>query len=139
MRSWKERVAHMSLFEVGGLLSVTPLASWLSGHGLATIGGLAAAISVLAMLWNLVWNRVFDVWIPSRRRSIMQRLAQAVGFELGLLITTVPLIAWWLKIGLVEALLMDIGFVIFYLLYAMAFNILFDRVMLRRLAARNSA
>ncbi|HSH49641.1 MAG TPA: PACE efflux transporter [Halomonas sp.] len=139
MRSWKERVAHMSLFEAGGLLSVTPLASWLSGHGMLEIGGLAAAISVLAMLWNLIWNRFFDVWVPSRRRSVMQRLAQAVGFELGLLTTTVPLIAWWLKIGLVDALLMDIGFLVFFLLYAMAFNTLFDRVMLRRLAARNSA
>lgn len=139
MRTWKERVAHMSLFEVGGLLIVTPLASWLSGHGLLEIGGLAVVIATMAMLWNLVWNRLFDVWVPSRRRTFAQRLAQAVGFELGLLVTTLPLIAWWLEIGLVEALVMDVGFIVFFLFYAMAFNTLFDRIMLRRLAARNSA
>ena len=139
MRTWKERVAHMTLFEIGGLLIVTPLASWLSGHGLLEIGGLAIVIATMAMLWNLVWNRLFDVWVPSRRRSFTQRLAQAVGFELGLLVTTLPLIAWWLDISLLEALVMDIGFIVFFLLYAMAFNTLFDRIMLRRLAARNSA
>lgn len=139
MRSWKERVVHTSLFEAGGLLIVTPMASWLSGHGMLEIGGLAVVIATMAMLWNLVWNRIFDVWVPSRRRSFMQRLAQAGGFELGLLMTTLPLIVWWLKISLVEALIMDLGFIVFFLFYAMAFNTLFDRIMLRRLAARSSA
>lgn len=138
MRSWKERVAHTSLFETGGLLIVTPLASWLSGHGVLEIGGLAAVIATMAMLWNLVWNRIFDVWVPSRRRSFMQRLVQAAGFELGLLMTTLPLIAWWLQVGLGEALVMDLGFIVFFLIYAMAFNTLFDRFMLRRLAARDA-
>ncbi|MGO2132453.1 MAG: PACE efflux transporter [Halomonas sp.] len=139
MRTWKERVAHMTLFEIGGLLIVTPLASWLSGHGLLEIGGLAAVIATMAMLWNLVWNRIFDSWVPSRRRTLMQRFAQAIGFELGLLVTTLPLIAWWLEISLLEALVMDIGFLVFFLFYAMAFNTLFDRIMLRRLAAKGTA
>lgn len=139
MRSWKERIVHMSLFELGGLLIVTPLASWLSGHGMLEIGGLAVVIATMAMLWNLVWNRLFDVWVPSRRRTLMQRFAQAAGFELGLLVTTLPLIAWWLEISLLEALVMDIGFLVFFLFYAMAFNTLFDRIMLRRLAAKGSA
>lgn len=138
MRSWKERVVHTSLFEMGGLLIAAPLASWLSGHGMLEIGGLAAVMATLAMLWNLVWNRIFDIWVPSRRRSFMQRLAQASGFELGLLTITLPLIVWWLGISLVEALVMDIGFIVFFMLYAMAFNTLFDQFMLRRLAARSS-
>ncbi|WP_027965767.1 PACE efflux transporter [Halomonas halocynthiae] len=138
MRTWKERVVHMSLFELGGLLIVTPLASWLSGHGLLEIGGLAAVIATMAMLWNLVWNRIFDLWVPSRRRTLRQRFAQAMGFELGLLVTTLPLIAWWLEIGLLDAFVMDIGFMIFFLLYAMGFNTLFDHLMLRLLAARSS-
>ncbi|WP_417328822.1 PACE efflux transporter [Halomonas cupida] len=134
MRSFKERLAHMSLFELGGLVIVTPLASWLSGHGLGEIGVLAAALATVAMLWNLVWNWCFDRLVPTRQRSLAQRFAQAFGFELGLLITTLPAVAWWLNIGLLEAFWLDAGFMLFFLVYAMAFNSIFDRIMIRRMA-----
>jgi len=74
MRSWGERVLHTTLFEAGGLVMVTPLASWLTGHGVGEMGLLAAALATFAMLWNLVWNRMFDRWVPTRRRSLMQRI-----------------------------------------------------------------
>ncbi|GEK73252.1 MULTISPECIES: PACE efflux transporter [Halomonas] len=134
MRSWKERLTHTTLFEAGGLLMVTPLASWLTGHDMGEIGVLAAGLATDAMLWNLVWNRVFDALVPTRRRSLRQRFAQSFGFELGLLVMTLPAVAWWMGIGLVEAFWLDLGFMLFFLAYAMVFNTLFDLVMRRRLA-----
>ena len=134
MRSWGERVLHMTLFEVGGLVIVTPLSSWLTGHGIGELGLLAAAISTLAMLWNLVWNRMFDHWVPTRQRTLLQRSVQALGFELGLLIVTLPGVAWWLGIGIVEAFWLDLGFMLFFLFYALIFNTAFDAWMRRRLA-----
>ena len=134
MRSWDERVLHMTLFEVGGLVIVTPLSSWLTGHGIGELGLLAAAISTLAMLWNLVWNRMFDHWVPTRQRTLLQRSVQALGFELGLLIVTLPGVAWWLGIGIVEAFWLDLGFMLFFLFYALIFNTAFDAWMRRRLA-----
>ncbi|RTQ98913.1 PACE efflux transporter [Halomonas nitroreducens] len=134
MRSWKERLSHTLLFETGGLIMVTPLASWVSGHGFGEVGVLALGLATIAMLWNLVWNRLFDAWVPTRRRSLVQRLGQALGFELGLLVTTLPVVAWWLSIGLVEAFWLDLGFMLFFLAYALVFNTLFDHVMRRYLA-----
>jgi uncharacterized membrane protein len=134
MRSWKERVTHMVLFEAIGLAIVIPLSSVLSGHEAGAIGVLAAGLAGAAMLWNLIWNRLFDAWVPTRRRSLVQRIAQAVGFELGLLIATLPVVAWWLDIGLVEAFWLDLGFMLFFLTYALFFNTAFDHVMRRRLA-----
>jgi uncharacterized membrane protein len=40
----------------------------------------------------------------------------------------VPLIAWWLGIGLWEALVMDLALVVFFLVYTFAFNWAFDAV-----------
>ena len=40
----------------------------------------------------------------------------------------VPLMAWWLGIGLLEALVLDIGLIVFFLCYTFAFNWGFDRV-----------
>lgn len=134
MRSIKERLMHSALFEAGGLLMVTPLANMLSGHGMGKLGVLGGALATLAMGWNLIWNRLFDHWVPSRRRSFVQRLAQALGFETGLVVLSLPWVAWWLDIGLLEALWLDIGFVLFFLVYGLIFNTFFDRMMRRRLA-----
>lgn len=138
MRSWGERLLHTTLFEAGGLLMATPLASWLTGHGIARMGLLTVVLATFAMLWNLIWNRLFDHWVPTRKRSLMQRIAQALGFETGLLIMTLPGVAWWLDMGLIEAFWLDLGFMLFFLVYALAFNTLFDVWMRRRLAQGGS-
>ena len=138
MRSWRERLLHTTLFEAGGLVLVTPLASWLTGHGIGRLGLLTVSLATFAMLWNLVWNRLFDRWVPTRRRSLAQRVAQALGFELGLLVMTLPVVAWWLGIGMVEAFWLDLGFMLFFLGYALIFNSAFDGIMQRRLANRRS-
>ncbi|MDR5903382.1 MULTISPECIES: PACE efflux transporter [Halomonas] len=133
MRSWRERLTHMVLFEALGLAIVIPASSALTGHDSGAIGVLAVGLASAAMLWNLIWNRLFDSWVPTRRRSVWQRIAQAGGFELGLLIMTLPVVAWWLQIGLVEAFWLDLGFMLFFLCYALVFNTAFDRIMHRRL------
>lgn len=130
MRSTRERLIHSVLFETGGVAIVTPLASWLTGHGMGDLGILALAISTFAMLWNLLWNKLFDRWVPTRRRTLVQRIAQSLGFELGILITTLPVVAWWLGIGLVEAFWLDLGFMLFFMLYALVYNTVFDAAIL---------
>jgi uncharacterized membrane protein len=40
----------------------------------------------------------------------------------------IPLIAWYLGIGLWAALLMDIAIVTFYLVYGFLFNLAYDRL-----------
>ncbi|MFP3345820.1 chlorhexidine efflux transporter, partial [Halomonas sp. SIMBA_159] len=56
-------------------------------------------------------------------KSTKQRIVHALGFEICLLWLTLPIMAWWLEIGLWQALLMDIGLVIFYLIYAYVYNL----------------
>ncbi len=97
-------------------------------------GVLAAGLATAAMLWNLVWNRAFDALVPTRRRGLWQRLAQACGFELGLLAMTLPAVAWWMNITLMDALWLNAGFLLFFLAYGVVFNTLFDLAMRRRLA-----
>ncbi|MDO8889949.1 MAG: PACE efflux transporter, partial [Hydrogenophaga sp.] len=61
-------------------------------------------------------------------RSVKRRVAHAVIFEAGLVLMLVPLIAWWLGIGLWQALVMDLALVVFFLVYTFAFNWAFDAV-----------
>lgn len=50
-------------------------------------------------------------------------------FEAGLIFVLVPFMAWYLGLGLWQALVMDIGFSLFYLVYAFVFNWSYDRLL----------
>lgn len=132
VRPPSDRLRHAVLFEVIGLILVAPLASWMTGHGLAEIGLLTFIISLIAMAWNAVFNYAFDrIEIACgghlSRRGWGTRVGHALLFEAGLALLTVPLIAWQLGMSWWEALLLDIGFIVFYLIYALIFNWLYDR------------
>jgi uncharacterized membrane protein len=49
-------------------------------------------------------------------------------FEVGLLLALLPMIAWYLDISVVQALMMDVSFALFYMVYAFVFNWVYDRV-----------
>jgi uncharacterized membrane protein len=76
------------------------------------------------MLWNMLFNGLFDH--AQRRfgfsRGVAVRAGHALMFEAGLVAAVVPLAAWWLRIGLVEALLLDIALLLFFLPYTFVFN-----------------
>ncbi|ERH51197.1 membrane protein [Ectopseudomonas chengduensis] len=71
-------------------------------------------------------------------RGLWARVSHALLFEVGLIVVLVPLAAWWLSIGLLEALLLDIVLILFFLPYTLAFNWIYD-VLRARWAARREA
>ena len=134
LRSLPDRIRQVALFEVGGLLLITPPFVWLSGVPLADSIGLLAIIAAVAALWNAVYNTSFD-WIegrftgrPADQRPLLLRAAHAVGFEGGLLLISLPIIIYWTDMGWLEALIADIGLALAYVAYAFVFNLAYDRV-----------
>ena len=82
-------------------------------------------------VWNLVFITLFEAWESRQRvrgRGVARRVAHAIGFEGGLIAALVPLIAWWFGISLLQALMLDLGLVVFFLIYTFVFNWIFDRV-----------
>jgi uncharacterized membrane protein len=132
MRNTADRIRHALSFEVLALLIVTPLASWIFGFAMLDIGVLAVAASTLATLWNYVYNLIFDramLRLLGRvQKTLRDRVVHAVLFELGLLIVLIPIIAWYLNIGLWQAFVMDASFSLFYLVYAFVFNWAYDAI-----------
>ena len=88
--------------------------------------------ATLAMLWNYIYNYGFDHIMLRLRgttaKTLAIRIIHAVLFEVGLLIALMPLIALYLGISLVQALIMDMAFALFYMAYAFVFNLTYDRV-----------
>jgi uncharacterized membrane protein len=131
MQGVKRRVVYISLYEGIAIVVASFGLAAMSGQGLGHSGALAVIASVIAVAWNLAFNALFERWEARqavRGRSLRRRIAHAIGFEGGLVAFLVPTFAWWLGISLFEALVMDLGLVIFFLVYTFVFNWAFDAV-----------
>lgn len=132
MRGTLDRIRHTVGFELIGLLIFAPLGSWVFGYALHQMGVIAAVASLIAAVWNYVYNLMFDKAMVrltgSVRKSPAVRVGHALLFELGLLIVFLPSVAWYLKISLLDALLMDLAVAGFYVVYAFVYNWAYDIV-----------
>lgn len=130
MRSIYDRVRHAISFEIIGLAIVTPLGALALNKPMADIGVLGLIAATAATIWNYIYNVGFDTALQrlagSTRKSIVVRLLHAVLFEAGLLLALLPVISWYLDIGLVHAFVTDASFALFYVVYAFLFNWAYD-------------
>jgi len=128
--SHKERILHMVLFEVFALIMMAGLATYITGNEAGEMAGLALAMSLIAMAWNYVYNYGYDKIFGADRtkRTKKTRVLHGLGFELGLMTVTLPVLMWVLKLDFLTVLIMDIGLVIFFVLYAIGFNWAYDSV-----------
>ncbi|MBW8301417.1 MAG: PACE efflux transporter [Hydrogenophaga sp.] len=132
MRSTSDRIRHAVSFEILALLLVTPLGAWVFSLPITDIGIVGVASATIAMLWNYVYNLGFDHAMQrlagGTYKTVPIRVLHAVLFEAGILIVLAPFIAWYLGVGLWHAMVMDVSFSLFYLVYAFVFNWSYDRV-----------
>ncbi len=127
----RRRLVFVSLYELIAIVVATIGFMAFTGQGAAHSGVISVISSVVAIVWNLAFNALFERWESRqavRGRSVARRVAHAIGFEGGLALILVPLLAWWFKVGLWEALIMDLGLLLFFLVYTFVFNWSFDRL-----------
>ncbi|WP_438868998.1 multidrug/biocide efflux PACE transporter [Pseudomonas sp. L1(2025)] len=123
-KSITERVCQAIGFEGLALLICTPLLVWITGRPALEMGAVTLGISLLALSWNVIFNSLFD-----RLKARLQwtdggwpRVVHALLFEGGLIILAVPLIAALMKISLLEAFILDIGVLLFFLPYTYVYH-----------------
>lgn len=125
------RVLQAVLYEVGAVAFVGPALSLAFGHPVGSSLVLAALMSGIALAWNYLFNALFEAWESRqavRGRSWRRRLAHGTGFEGGLCVMLVPLMAYWLGTTAWKAFVANLGILAFFLVYAIAFTWAFDRV-----------
>lgn len=130
MQGLKRKVVYVTLFELIAVCLTSSLLVF-GGHDAGHAGAAAVASSAIAILWNFAFNSMFEAWEvrqATRGRSWKRRAAHAIGFEGGLVLVLVPLFAWWLNISLWEALVLDIGLLLFFMVYTYLFSLAFDRI-----------
>ena len=132
MRTGADRLRHTLGFEVLGMMISVPLFSLLTGQPVDHLGPLAIGLSLLATGWNYLYNLLVDHWMLRQlgrlEKRLIERVLHALLFELGLLLVVLPLTALWLGISLWQALWLDIGFSLFFVLYAFGYNLAYGRL-----------
>ena len=131
MQGARRKIVYVTFYELFAIAISSTGLSVGSGASLERAGVIAVASAVIAIVWNLVYNTLFERWESRqsvRGRGLARRVAHAIGFELGFLVLLVPLFAWWFDIGLQHALVLEIGLALFFLLYTFVFNWAFDKV-----------
>lgn len=126
----KRRVGYSFLYEFIAILCTTGLLILL-GNSPEKSFPMAAATSVLAIIWNVIWNTLFENMEKHfgwKGRSVGVRIFHAIGFEGGLALICIPFLAWWLGIPLIEAFFTELGLLIFFLAYTYVFNFCFDKI-----------
>lgn len=132
MRTVSDRIRHALSFEIIGLILAIPLGALVFHHPMEDIGVITVVSSIVATVWNYLYNWGFDHALKRRTGSVAKslpvRVGHAVLFELGLVALLMPFVAWYLGIGIIEALLLDVSLAAFYMVYAFGFNWAYDRV-----------
>jgi uncharacterized membrane protein len=135
-KSLVERIIHAAGFEAIAVLICAPIGAWLLDRSMLEVGALAVMLSTVAMLWNMIYNAVFDRLWPVERvtRTLKVRALHAGGFESGFVLIGVPIAAVMLNVSLAQAFMLEIGFFVFMLPYTMAYNWVYDVLRLRWLS-----
>jgi len=134
-----ERVLQSILFELLAVsLSVAGLAIF-TNHDVSSLSGTMIVIASIAMVWNYFFNYFFDKVVTGDKdkRSFSLRIVHVLLFEAGLLIVTIPVMAYILNVSLWDAFIMDLGVTIFITIYAFVFNFSYDK--LRVIVVKNNA
>ncbi|EBI1190877.1 multidrug/biocide efflux PACE transporter [Salmonella enterica] len=136
-RSLPERIFQAVCFEGIATAILAPTTAWLMQRSVLEMGGLTILLATTAMIWNIIYNALFDRLWPAHqvRRTAKVRALHALGFESGFIVIGVSIVAWVLNVSLLQAFTLEIGFFLFFLPYTMLYNWAYD-VLRQRIVTR---
>ena len=141
-KSITERFLQAVGFEALAILICTPLLAWIMDKPMLEMGVVTVIIAALALAWNVIFNGLFDR-LKARCKLANNgwtRVLHALMFEGGLILVCVPLIAAWLNISLMQAFILDIGVLLFFLpytyVYHWGYDVLREKFLQRRLVSQ---
>lgn len=133
IRTGKDRLRYALVFELLLISILSPVGAYVFERQIFDVGLLAVVLSLKAVLFNLIYNWFFDLMdvrkgrIPTKR-SVAGRIIHAIGFEIVLVTTSLPIVMWWLDFTVLQALVMDAAVTSFIVLYTFLFGLSYDRL-----------
>ena len=127
----KRRLVYVTIFEIIAIISSTYVLMWLSDSDASESLPVAVMVSLVAVVWNFIFNTLFEAWERRnevQERTVLIRSVHAIGFEGGLVLICLPLYMLWYDVGVYKAFTMELALLLFFLVYTFVFTLLFDKI-----------
>ena len=131
MTPTRRKIIYAVSFETLGTLLASVALMLMSDADAGSSLVLSALTATIALSWSFVFNTVFEAWEarqPVKGRSLKRRTVHALLFEGGLVLICIPVMAWWLQVGYLEALVYEAGLIALFIVYTYVFTWAFDRI-----------
>lgn len=133
IRSGLDRVRYVLAFEAVLLLFLAPAIAFVFDKETSDTAALTLILAAKAMVINMIYNYFYDRFDARRgvvptERTARQRILHAIGLEVALTSTSLPIVTWWLNIAVWQALAVDALVMAFIVFYTMGFTWLYDRI-----------
>lgn len=126
----KRRIIHALSYEVILLVIIAIALSFIFDLPLEVTGVLGIAMAATSIVWNMVFNHYFEKFEQKHQltRTIGVRILHAIGFEGGLLLFTIPMVAYALNMNIWQAIVLDLGLTLCILVYTFIFQWFYDAI-----------
>jgi len=126
----KRRIIHALSYEAILLVMIAIFLSFIFAVPLEVTGTLGIAMAVTSVFWNMTFNHFFEKFEAKRKlkRTVKVRILHAIGFEGGLMLVTIPMVAYALDMGIWQAVLTDLSMTLCILVYTFVFQWGYDAI-----------
>ena len=127
----RRKIVYAVSFEALGTLVASAYLWTVSEASAGSSLALSILTATIALCWSYAFNTLFEAWEarqPVKGRSLRRRTVHALMFEGGLVLICIPVMAWWLQVGYIEALVYEAGLIAVFIVYTYAFTWGFDRI-----------
>lgn len=126
----KRRIIHAISYEIILLVIIAISLSFIFEVPLEIAGTLGVIMAVLSVIWNMIFNHYFEK-IEARnqwKRTVKVRILHALGFEGGLMLVTIPIVAYMMDMTLIQAFIVDLALTLSILVYTFIFQWFYDGI-----------
>ena len=126
----KRRIVHALSYEIILLVIIAIALSFIFHVPMEVTGILGIAMAVTSVIWNMIFNHFFEKYEKRKKlkRTVSVRILHAIGFEGGLMLATIPMVAYAMNMTLWQAILLDLGLTSCILVYTFIFQWCYDMV-----------
>ncbi|MDN5511079.1 chlorhexidine efflux PACE transporter AceI [Acinetobacter sp.] len=126
----KRRVIHALSYETILLVIIAIALSFIFNMPMQVTGMLGIVMAVTSVIWNMTFNHFFEKFEAKRKlkRTVGVRILHAIGFEGGLMLATIPMVAYALEMPIWQAILTDLSMTLCILVYTFIFQWCYDHI-----------
>ncbi|WP_436915022.1 chlorhexidine efflux PACE transporter AceI [Acinetobacter gandensis] len=126
----KRRIIHALSYEIILLVIIAIALSFIFAVPMEVTGTLGIAMAITSVVWNMIFNHFFEKFEAKRKlkRTVGVRILHAIGFEGGLMLATIPMVAYALEMSLGQAFLTDLSLTLCILVYTFIFQWCYDHI-----------